>query len=378
MRTRCADRPKLPACLMADRQPDLTRTVLAVLFLGLLIGFSLWILLPFLVAIVWATTIVVATWPLMTAVQKRLRGKRSWAALVMTLTLFLLLILPFIALVGTLVAHAGQIAGWAMGLADFTPPPPPDWLASLPLIGTTVVQGWEQLTTQDAGDLARKAAPYAAILVKWFAARVGSFGVIFVESLLTVLIAAVMYVKGERVAEQALRFGRRLAGSHGEAAVRLAAQAIRGVALGVVVTALVQSVLGGIGLAVAGVPFAAILTAVMFIFSVAQVGAVPVLIPAVIWLYWSGSTGWGTFLLIVTVAVGTLDNFLRPILITKGADLPLLLVFSGVVGGLVSLGLIGIFVGPVVLAVAYTLLGAWINEEPQGPLPGAPHRPVSG
>jgi len=160
--------------------------------------------------------------------------------------------------------------------------------------------------------------------------------------------------------------------------VRLAAQAIRGVALGVVVTALVQSVLGGIGLAVAGVPFAAILTAVMFIFSVAQVGAVPVLIPAVIWLYWSGSTGWGTFLLIVTVAVGTLDNFLRPILITKGADLPLLLVFSGVVGGLVSLGLIGIFVGPVVLAVAYTLLGAWINEEPQGPLPGAPHRPVSG
>jgi predicted PurR-regulated permease PerM len=181
---------------------------------------------------------------------------------------------------------------------------------------------------------------------------------------LTVVIAAVLYANGERVAEQALRFGRRLAGSSGEVSVRLAAQAIRGVALGVVVTALVQSVIGGIGLAVAGVPFAAILTAVMFIFSIAQVGAVPVLIPAVIWLYWSGSTGWGTFLVIVTVVVGTLDNFLRPVLIKKGANLPLLLVFSGVIGGLIAFGLIGIFVGPVVLAVAYTLLGAWMNSAP--------------
>jgi len=148
--------------------------------------------------------------------------------------------------------------------------------------------------------------------------------------------------------------------------VRLAAQAIRGVALGVVVTALVQSVLGGIGLAVAGVPYAIVLTVLMFILSVAQIGAVPVLVPAVIWLYWNGSTGWGTFLLIVTIVVGTLDNFLRPILIKKGANLPLLLVFTGVVGGLVSFGMVGIFIGPVVLAVMYTLLLAWINDQPQG------------
>ncbi|MBI3621754.1 MAG: AI-2E family transporter YdiK [Nitrospirae bacterium] len=350
---------------MAERQQDLVRTVLAVLFLGLLIGFSLWILRPFLIASIWAVMIVVATWPLMTAAQKRLRGKRSWAVAVMTVTLFLLLILPFIAVVGTLVTYAGQMAEWVKSLGDFTPPPAPDWLISLPLVGEAIGRGWEQVTTQGVGELARKGAPYAAVLVKWFASRVGDLGVVFVESLIAVLVSAVLYVRGERVAEQALRFGRRLAGSNGENAVRLAARAIRGVALGVVVTALVQAVIGGIGLAVAGVPFAIVLTAVMFIFSIAQVGAVPVLIPAVIWLYWSGSAGWGTFLLIVTVVVGMLDNFLRPVLITRGADLPLLLVFSGVVGGLIAFGLIGIFVGPVVLAVAYTLLGAWINEEPQ-------------
>jgi predicted PurR-regulated permease PerM len=181
-----------------------------------------------------------------------------------------------------------------------------------------------------------------------------------------------LYAQGETAADGVRRFVGRLAGAPGEAVVRLAAQAIRGVALGVVVTAMVQSALGGIGLAVAGVPFAGVLTAVMFLLAVAQVGAVPVLVPAVIWLYWIDDAAWGTFLLIVTIVVGTLDNILRPLLIKKGADLPFLLVFAGVVGGLISFGLIGIFVGPVVLAVAYSLLGAWVRggQETRSPAGG--------
>jgi predicted PurR-regulated permease PerM len=138
---------------------------------------------------------------------------------------------------------------------------------------------------------------------------------------------------------------------------------VRGVALGVVVTALAQSVLGGVGLAIVGVPFAAVLTAVMFMLAIAQVGPLIVLVPAVAWLYWSSSAGWGTFLLVWTLVVGAMDSFLRPVLIRKGADLPLLLIFSGVVGGLIAFGLIGIFVGPVVLAVSHTLLSAWVDEE---------------
>jgi predicted PurR-regulated permease PerM len=120
-------------------------------------------------------------------------------------------------------------------------------------------------------------------------------------------------------------------------------------------------------LLIAGVPFAAILTAIMFLLAVAQIGVLPVMVPAVIWLYWSGSPGMGTFLLVVTVIAATIDNVLRPILIKRGANLPLLLIFVGVIGGLVAFGLIGIFVGPVVLAVSYTLLGAWLGE-------GAPAR----
>jgi predicted PurR-regulated permease PerM len=350
---------------MPNTQHDLTRTILAVLFLGMLIGLSLWILRPFLGAIVWATMIVVATWPEMKAIQAYLWGKRFWAVTVMTAALLLVLILPFAAAIGTLVSNAGQIADWAKSLTAFKLPPPPDWLGALPLIGDKAVWGWEQMTAKGIEELARKAAPYAGALVKWFASQMGNVGVLFAEFLLTVVIAAILYANGERVGEQVLRFGHRLAGSKGENAVRLAAQAIRGVALGVVVTALAQSALGGIGLVVAGVPFAVILTTVMFVFSIAQVGAVPVLIPAVIWLYWNGEAGWGTFLLIVTIVVGTIDNVLRAVVITKGANLPFLLVFTGVIGGIIAFGLIGIFVGPIVLAVTYTLLEAWINEKPQ-------------
>lgn len=357
---------------MSDIQHDLTRTVFAVLFLGMLIGLSLWVLLPFLVAFIWATTIVVATWPLMKVVQARLGGKRSWAVMVMTLTLFLVLVLPFTAAIGALVSNASEIADWIKTLKDFKLPPPPGWLAALPLIGDKAVQGWEQLASQGIEDWAQKAAPYVGAFGKWFVGHIGSVGVMFIEVLLAIAFSAILYANGEHAGEQVLRFGRRLAGSRGEAAVRLAVQAIRGVALGIVVTALVQSVLGGIGLAVAGIPFAAILTAIMFISSVAQIGAVPVLIPAVVWLYWSGSAGWGTFLLVVTIVAGTLDNVLRPVLIKKGANLPLLLVFTGVVGGLVAFGLIGIFVGPVILAVAYTLLEAWLNEESSATVPAEP------
>jgi len=166
-----------------------------------------------------------------------------------------------------------------------------------------------------------------------------------------------------------LRFAHRLGGNRGEEAVDLAARTIRGVALGVVGTALIQSLLGGIGLAVSGVPAAAILTAVMFMLCIAQLGPGLVLIPSVIWLYWSGQTTWGTVLLVVTIFVGTFDNFLRPILIKKGADLPLLLIFAGVIGGLVAFGIIGLFIGPVVLAVTFRLVGVWVADTEASPTP---------
>ena len=182
------------------------------------------------------------------------------------------------------------------------------------------------------------------------------------QFLLTVVAAAALYARGEGAADWALRFGARLGGAQGEHVIRLSGQAIRGVALGVVVTAIAQTMVGGIGLAIAGIPFAAVLTLIMFLTAVAQVGAALVIAAPVFWLYWSAS-GMGTFLLVVML-VATMDNVLRPILIKMGAaDLPLVLIFVGVIGGLIAFGLIGIFIGPVALAVTHTLVNAWVEQD---------------
>jgi predicted PurR-regulated permease PerM len=354
---------------MAEIQRDLTRNLLGVIFIVALIGSSIWILRPFLGAAVWAATIVVATWPLMIALQKRLWRKRSLAVAVMTVVLLCVLVVPLALAIGTIISNADEIAGWAKSLASFEVPPHPEWVDKLPLVGGKLADIWENVAAAGIQGAAAKVGPYAGGVIKWFVAQVGGFGMLLVEFLLTALIAAIMYANGEAAAERILHFGRRLAGSRGENAVCLAGQAVRGVALGIVVTALAQSVLGGIGLIIAGVPFATFLTALMLMLAISQIGVLPVLGPATLWLFWSGSSGWGVFLLVCTVVVGTMDNVIRPILIKKGADLPLLLIFAGVVGGLMAFGLIGLFVGPVVLAVAHKLLDAWVAEGSEHPGP---------
>jgi predicted PurR-regulated permease PerM len=301
----------------------------------------------------------------MLSLQTSLWGKRALAVTVMTLLLLAVLIVPLTFAIVAIISNVDEIADWTKSLSAFKTPSPPEWVASLPVVGVKAVELWRYLAAEGMQEIGTKAAPYAGSLIKWFAGQLGSIGVLLVEFLLTVILAAAMYANGERASARIMRFGWRLAGAGGENAVRLAGQTIRGVALGVVVTALAQAVFGGLGLMIAGVPFAGVLTAVMLLVSIAQIGVVPVLGSAAAWLYWSGASGWGTFMIIWTIIAGTMDNFLRPILIRRGADLPLLLVFAGVVGGLLGFGLTGIFVGPVVLAVADKLLMAWLDNEGQ-------------
>jgi len=304
-----------------------------------------------------------ATWPMMIKLQSWCGGRRWPAVTVMTLILLSVLVVPLSAAIGVIVINTDTIVGWVRSLSQYELTTAPDWVLRLPFVGGPLAEAWNKLAASGIKGLAARVWPYAGVAVKWFVSQVGNLGALFVEFLLTVVISALLYANGERAAEAVLRFGKRLAGQNGEESVRLAGQAIRGIALGVVVTALAQSVLGGIGLLVTGVPLAPVLTALMLLLAIAQIGPIPVLGIAVGWLYWSGSPVKGTVLLLFTVVVGTMDNFLRPYLIKKGADLPLLLIFAGVIGGLIALGIIGIFIGPVVLAVAYTLAGSWVQGE---------------
>ncbi len=341
---------------------ELTRSALAVLFIVGLIAACFWVLRPFLPSIIWGTTIVVATWPVMRGVERRLRGHRSLAVATMTLAMVLVFLVPVTLAVGALLSNGDVIISWVRALPTLELPPAPAWLRGLPGVGGRAEAAWNAVAVRGLEELAREAAPYAGGAVRWFLLEAGSVGALLLQFVLTVIVSAILYANGERAEERVRRFARRLAGERGDQVVQLAGQAIRGVALGVVVTALVQAVLGGIGLAVTGVPFVTILSAIIFILSVAQVGPLPVLGTAVVWLFWQEQMGRGGALLVWTLVVLVLDHVLRALLIRRGADLPLLLIFAGVIGGLVAFGLVGIFVGPVVLAVAHTLLDAWVDE----------------
>jgi predicted PurR-regulated permease PerM len=345
-----------------ERPRDIATVTLGVLSIGLLIAAAFWVLRPFIPATVWATMIVITTWPTMLAIQRHLGGRRSLAVIAMTIILLLVVLGPLCLAIYTIIEHTDGLVDRLKALADFRPGPIPDWLATLPLVGKRAVEIWHRVETSDAAARQQQLVPYLASFRTWSLAALGSTGALIVQLLLTAILSVIMYAGGETAALAVRRFFWRLAGDRGENIVLLAARAIRGVALGVGVTAIVQSLLGGIGLAIAGVPFAGLLTAIMFVLCIAQIGPILVLVPAVAWVYWTGATGWGTFLLVWSIAVGSLDNILRPILIRRGADLPLLLIFAGVIGGLIGFGLVGIFIGPVALAVAYTLVGEWIAE----------------
>jgi predicted PurR-regulated permease PerM len=349
---------------MTSQRSDLGRITLSVLFIGGLIAGSLWILKPFLPAFVWATMIVVATWPVMRKLEGMFGGRRAPAIVVMTLGLLAVLIVPLGVALKAILGHSDDISAWLARLPDAQLSAAPDWLGKVPLVGDRAVAAWNEWAGKGVADLLVELQPYADAAETWFVQQAGSFALVIVQFVMIVGLSAVLYAGGESWGGWVRRFGQHLAGEQGDRMVVLAGQAIRGVALGVVVTALVQSTLGGIGLVIAGVPFAGVLTAIMFALCIAQIGPILVLLAATAWAYLTFGIGWGIFLLVWSLVVGLMDNFLRPVLIRRGADLPLLLIFAGVVGGLVAFGIVGIFVGPVLLAVAYTLLDDWVSSDP--------------
>jgi predicted PurR-regulated permease PerM len=342
---------------------DVPRIMLVGLLIGLLLAGSFWTLLPFLGGLLWATTIVVATWPALLFVQRRTGGRRAAAVTIMTMLVLLAFIVPFALAVSTLLDAAGRSPALLRDFMARGLGPPPSWLAGIPGIGVRLVDKWQTLAAGGPEALVEAVRPYTRSIAAWTAAATGGFGIMILYILLTVVLVAVLYSKGEIAARGMLAVAYRIGRQRGEEIVHLAGAAVRSVAVGVVATALAQSILAGLGLWLSGVPHAGVLTALMFIMGIAQLGPFLVLAPAIAWLYWTGATGWGTALLAWSVPVIVFDNVLRPLLIRRGVQLPMLLILAGVIGGLIGFGVVGLFLGPVTLAATYTLAKAWVAED---------------
>ena len=349
--------------------PDLTRTTLGVLIIGVLLVASVWTMQAFIGPLVWATAIVVATWPLLEWVQRKVGGSRALATTVMTVVMLLIFVVPFWAALGAMLDASVDGVEVVRSYLKTGLGPPPDWLAKIPFAGARITAKWQEVSAGGPEQFAETIRPYVKSVAAWLLAVTGGFGGLLGHFLLTVIIAAILYAQGEAAALGVRAFATRLAGPRGDAAVILAGQSVQSVALGVVVTALVQTALVGLGLFVAGIPHPGLLTAIVFVLCIAQLGPFPVLIPAIIWMFAHASGVWATAFLIYSIPVGILDNFLRPILISRGVELPLILIIAGVIGGLLAFGVIGLFIGPVILAVTYSSLGVWIADKPVGEPP---------
>jgi predicted PurR-regulated permease PerM len=325
-----------------------------------------WTMLAFLAALLWAGTLVITTWPVLLRVQRMVGGSRGIATTAMTLLIGVIVVAPFAFAASVLLDAAIEGLDIVRTVAAKGVPPPPAWLNGFPLGGARLAARWQELSA-GGGEAAMEALrPYVRSTASWAMSVTGGFAMMAVHFLLTIIIVAILYANGEGAARGILMFSWRIGRERAENSVRLAAQAVRGVALGVVVTALIQSAIAGIGLVLAGVPRAGLLTAMVFALGVAQLGPLPVLVPVIIWLFASDHPSKGAVMIVFTLIAAIGDNFLKPILIRRGVELPLLLIIPGVIGGMLGFGVIGLFIGPVVLAVTYTLLVEWVRNDPEG------------
>ncbi len=347
---------------LVQKEWDLPQLVFSLIFIIIMVVACFWITEPFIPSFAWASMVVIATWPVMLRVQRCLWGHRGMAVVVMTLLLLLIFIIPVVLLVNSVIEYSEPVLAWATaGHLTF---PDLQWLNSIPFAGKKLYSGYHSLIAGGGSALLAKAQPYIGRTATFFVTQAGHFGRFIVHLVLMLFFSVLLYWRGEQVGQAIRHFAFRMASHRGDATVLLAAQAIRAVALGIVVTALAQGVLSGIGLAVSGIPYATLLTGLIILLCLIQLGPLLVLIPAIIWLYWSGDTIWATVLLVWSGVVASLDNILRPVLIRMGAELPVILVITGVIGGLIAFGMIGLFIGPVVLPLAYRLIYVWTRQVP--------------
>jgi len=347
------------------------RTALRLLLVGVLLLAVLQILRPFLASMLWSAFIVIAVWPGLAWLQQRFHWNRVACALLLAVALAGFVIGPLLVGVSTLAAHGDALFHDARIAIDRLSAEPPAWIANLPLVGTTLAESWRD-AAGNGDSLRAQLGPAIQTSGRWLLRQAGAIGELFLQFLMVIVFSLVFYLNGTAINDLLRRLADRIGGKRVLEARDQAQQAIRAVALGVVLTALLQAGLALTGLLIARVPLATLLAFGCFLLAIAQVGAALPVLGAALWLYWQDQTGWAVFMTIWgLLVVGGVDNIVRPMLITRGMRMPLTVVFAGVIGGLLAYGLIGIFLGPTLMAIAYTLLLTWLKEADPVELPAA-------
>jgi predicted PurR-regulated permease PerM len=334
---------------------NLGLVALALLLLGCLV-----VLRPFFSGLLWAVVLCFSTWPLYRRVLDYLGGRRTLAALAMSVGMMLTLLLPFVIIGLTLADSVKELTTATRAWLDEGPPNPPAFLKRVPFVGETVDAQWREMA-EDSAKLLQE-AKHLVEPVGRAALKVGLvLGRGVLEIGLSIFVAFFLFRDGVSAAERFTTGVERLAGERGRRLLEVAGNTVRGVVYGILGTALVQAVMAGVGFAIAGVPGAALLALLTFFLSAIPAGPPFIWVPAAIWIFHRGETGWGVFMLFWGMGVSSVDNLVRPWLISQGSAMPFILIFFGVLGGVLAFGFIGVFLGPTLLAVGYRLVEEWVS-----------------
>jgi predicted PurR-regulated permease PerM len=333
--------------------------------LGLLVLLAYWSLLlvrPFLTVVVWSAVLAVALFPVFDWLAAVLRGRRGLAAALLT-TLNLLIVFGPITWLGLGLLETLRVLFERLAAGDLAIPRPFEYVKGWPLIGQQVYELWDLASTNLRAafmKIAPELKPLGSTLLA--AAATASAGIL--QFVVAVIIAGFLFSSGPSLANAARALSSRIDGTRAEGFVELAGATIRNVSRGVIGISLLQALLAGIGLMVAGVPAAGLITLAVLILGIIQIGPSVILIPVIVWSWITMDMAKALMLTAYLVPVNLLDNVLRPIVLAHGLTTPMPVIFVGVIGGTLAHGVIGLFVGPVVLAVAWELLVAWTRGEP--------------
>jgi predicted PurR-regulated permease PerM len=341
-------------------------TTIRVGLVAALVIFCFQILRPFLSLIIWGIIIAIAIFPAYRRLTAWLGERRKIAATLFIAAALVVLIIPTIMLSQTLITG---VRGLSQNLQDgsLTIPPPSERVGSWPLIGEPIERLW-RLASENIGEALDEIGPQLKTLSKWLLTMAAGAMVGILQFVVAILIAGVLMVNAASGKQASQAIARRLAGERGAELADLAETTVRSVARGILGVAIIQSLLAGLGFMVVGVPGAGLWALLCMFCAIIQIGVLPITLPIVIYVFATASTGTAVAFLIWSLFVGVIDNVLKPLLLGRGMTVPMVVIFLGSIGGFLASGIIGLFVGAVVLVLGYELFHEWLRQEGELPL----------
>ena len=328
--------------------------------LGILLYWSFLILQPFITIAIWSVVLTVALFPVYDWIVVMFGGRRRLAAAVLTVLSLLVVIGPATWLVLGLIDSLRMVSD-RLDLSALALPSPPDTVRGWPLVGEPLYQFWELASTNLAAALA-KIAPHLKPLGSTLLHIGAGAGTGAIQFFIAIVIAGFLFSPAPMLVDAVRMFSKRIASGRGEEFIQLAGSTIRAVSRGVIGISALQAFFAGLGLMAAGIPGASLITSAVLILGIIQIGPSIILIPLIIWSWWAMETTTALLFTAYMVPVNLLDNILRPFVLGRGLDTPILIILIGVIGGTISHGITGLFLGPIVLAVIWNLLVAWISD----------------